>query len=137
MPRGGQEPPSIASVNWMVEVDNCLVLTVTNLGAIVDVVFAIPALLHDRVGVTFFLRWNDLYFDPETKDTIHFSQIDEQVPYWSHAVVVHGVIFNAENLAAVLLEFCKFVEQIFTTFQITYCFGRGNLLEISIHNGEG
>jgi hypothetical protein len=31
----------------MVKVDNRLVLTVTNLGALVDVMFAIPALLHD------------------------------------------------------------------------------------------
>jgi hypothetical protein len=47
-----------------------------------------------------------LYFDPETKDLIHISQIDEQVPYWSYAVVAHGVVFNDKNLAAVLLEFC-------------------------------
>ncbi len=67
--------------NGMVKIDNHLVLTVTNLGTIVDVMLAIPVLLCDQVGVTFPWRWNNLYFDPETKDSIHFSQIDEQVPY--------------------------------------------------------
>jgi hypothetical protein len=33
--------------NGIVKVDDCLVLTVTNLGTIVDVMLAIPALLHD------------------------------------------------------------------------------------------
>ncbi len=39
--------------NGMVKVDNHLVLTVKNLGAIGDVMFAIPVLLRDLVGVTF------------------------------------------------------------------------------------
>ncbi len=65
----------------MVKVDNCLVLAVMHLGTIVDVMLAVPALLCDQVGVTFPWRQNNLYFDPETKDLIHFSQIDEQVPY--------------------------------------------------------
>ena len=33
--------------NRMVKIDNCLELTVTNLGTIVDMMPAIPALLHD------------------------------------------------------------------------------------------
>jgi hypothetical protein len=33
--------------NGMVKVDNCLVLTVSNLGTIVDKMLTIPALLHD------------------------------------------------------------------------------------------
>jgi hypothetical protein len=76
--------------NGMVKVDNRFVLTVTNLGTIVDAMLAIPALLHDQVGVTFPWRWNNLYFDPETKDSIHFSQIDDQVPYLRHAAVIYG-----------------------------------------------
>ncbi len=88
----------------MVKVDNCLVLAVMHLGTIVDVMLAIPALLCDRVGVTFPWRQNNLYFDPETKDTIHFSQIDEQVPYWSHVAVIYGVVFIDKNFAAICLE---------------------------------
>ncbi len=53
--------------NGMVKLDNCLVLAVTNLGTIVDMILAMPALLCDRVGVTFPWRRNNLYFDPETK----------------------------------------------------------------------
>jgi hypothetical protein len=90
--------------NRMVKVDNCLVLAVMNLGTIVDVMLAILALLHYQVGVTFPWRWNNLYFDPDTKDLIHFSQIDEQILYWTHAAVIYGVIFNDKNLAAILLE---------------------------------
>jgi hypothetical protein len=90
--------------NRMVKVDNHLVLTVTNLGTIADMMLAIPALLCDRVGVTFPCRRNNLYLDPETKEFIHISQIDEQVPYWSHAAVIYGVVFNDKNFAAILLE---------------------------------
>jgi hypothetical protein len=39
--------------NGMVKVDNHLVPTVMNLGTMVDVMLAIPVLLHDQVGVTF------------------------------------------------------------------------------------
>jgi hypothetical protein len=88
----------------MVKVDIRLVLAVTNLGTIVDAMLAILALFCDRAGVMFPWRWNNLYFDPDTKDSIHFSQIDEQVPYWSHAVVIYGVVFNDKKLAAILLE---------------------------------
>jgi hypothetical protein len=64
----------------------------------------IPALLHDQVGVMFPFRRNNLYFDPETKDSIHFSKIDEQVLYWSHEAVFCGAVFNDKNLAAIHLE---------------------------------
>ncbi len=90
--------------NRMVKVDNHLVLTVTNLGTIVDVMLTILAFLRDQVGVTFPWRRNNLYFDPETKDLINFSQIDEQIPYWSHAGVIDRIIFNDKRLAAILLE---------------------------------
>jgi len=52
--------------NRMVKVDNHLVLTVTNLGTIVEVMLTILAFPRDQVGVTFPWRWNNLYFDPET-----------------------------------------------------------------------
>ncbi len=80
------------------------VAIVRSLGTKVDWMLEIPALLCDQVGVTFPWRQNNLYFDPETKDSIHFSQIDEQVPYWSHAEVIYRVVFNDKNLAAILLE---------------------------------
>jgi hypothetical protein len=121
----------------MVEVDNSLVLNVSNYGAMIDMVFAIPTLLHDRVGVAFSRRWNDLYFNPDSKNVCRISQIDEEVPHGCHAVVVNGVIFNDKNLATVFLKFCEFVEQIIATFRIANYFGRGNLPEISIHNWEG
>ncbi len=119
--------------NGMVKVDNHLVLAVTNLGTIVGMMLAIPALLCDWVGVAFPWRWNNLFFDPETKDLIHFSQIDEQVPYWSHATVIYRVISNDKNLAAIL----QFVEQIFTTFWITDCLGGGLPALNIVHHGEG
>jgi hypothetical protein len=100
----------------MVKVDNSLVLNVLNFGAIIDMVFAIPTLLCDRIGVAFSRRWNDLYFNPDSKNAFHISQIDEEVPHGCHAAVVDGVIFNDKNLATVFLKFCEFVEQIFATF---------------------
>jgi hypothetical protein len=86
----------------MVKVDNYLVLAVTNLGTIVDVMLAIPALLCDQAGVMIPWRWNNLYIDPDTKDSIHFSQIDEQVPYWSHAVT--GLWSMTKNLQPFFLN---------------------------------
>ena len=100
----------------MVKVDNSLVLNVPNFGAIIDMVLAIPTLLCDRTGVTLSRRWNDLYFNPDSKNVFHISQIDEEVPHRCHAAVVDGVIFNDKNLATVFLKFCEFVEQIFATF---------------------
>jgi hypothetical protein len=119
----------------MVKVDNHLVLAVTTLGTIVDVMLVIPALLCDQVGVTFPCRRNNLYFDPETKDSIHFSQIDEQVPYWSHAAVIYGVVFNDKNLAAILLE--NLLSEYSPLSESLIALGGGYLLGISIHNGEG
>ncbi len=121
----------------MVKVDNSLVLNVPNFRSIIDMVLAIPTLLCDRTGVALSRRWNDLYFNPDSKNAFHISRVDEEVPHGCHAAVVNGVIFNDKNLAIVFLKFCEFVEQIFATFRIANCFGRGNLLEISIHNREG
>ncbi len=72
---------AVSHHNGMVKVDNCLVLAVMHLGSIGDMMLALPTLLCDRVGATLPWRQNNLYFDPETNDLIHFSQIDEQVPY--------------------------------------------------------
>jgi hypothetical protein len=90
MPRDGWQPIGHCKCNRMVKVDNHLVLTVMSLGAIVDLMLAILALLLDQAGVMFPWRGNDLYFDPETKELIHFSQIDEQIPYCSQAAVIQG-----------------------------------------------
>jgi hypothetical protein len=85
----------------MVKVDNSLVLNVPNFGAILDMVLAIPMLLCDRTGVVLSRRWNDLYFNPDSKNAFHISRIDEEVPHECHAVVVDGVIFNDKNLATI------------------------------------
>ncbi len=100
-------------------------------------VLEIPTLLCDRTGVPLSRRWNDLYLNPDSKNAFHIFRINEEVPHGCHAVVVDGVLFNDKNLATVFLKFCEFAEQIFATFRIANCFGRGNLLEISIHNREG
>ncbi len=66
--------------NGMVDVDNWFVLDVPNLGAIIDVMLAIPVGLGDWVGVAFARRWYDLNFDPDAKDAFQLPRIDKQIP---------------------------------------------------------
>jgi hypothetical protein len=47
------------------------VLNVANLGAIIDVMLAIPTSLCDQIGVAFARHWYDLDFDPDAKYTFH------------------------------------------------------------------
>ncbi len=123
--------------NRMVKVDNCLVLTVANLGTIVDVMLTLPALLCDQVGVSFPWRRNNLYFDPKTKDLIHFYQINEQVPYLSHAAVIYGVVFNEKILQPFFLNLVNLLSKYSPLSKSLIALGGGHLLEISFHNGEG
>jgi hypothetical protein len=61
----------------VVEIQDCFVLDVADFGAIVDVVFAIPALLSDGIGVPFPGRWDYLYLNPYSKDVCHIPGINE------------------------------------------------------------
>ena len=87
----------------MVKVDDSLVLNISNFGAMIDMVFAVPTLLRDRVGAVFSRRRNDLYFNPDSKNVCHIFRINEEVPHGCHAVVVDGVIFNDKNLVTVFI----------------------------------
>jgi len=61
----------------VVEIQNGLVLDVPDFGAIVDVVFAIPSLFSDGIGVPFSRRWDYLYLNPYSKNVCHISGIDK------------------------------------------------------------
>jgi hypothetical protein len=87
--------------NGMVKFDNHLVLTVTNLGDIADVMFAIPALLCDQVGVMFPWRQNDLYFDPETKN----SSISPKLMNMSHTGAMWWLSTGSYSMTKILQQF--------------------------------
>ena len=61
----------------MVEIQNGLVLDVPDFGAIVDVVFAIPSLFSDGIGVPLSRRWDYLYLNPYSKNVCHIPGIDK------------------------------------------------------------
>ena len=61
----------------MVEIQDGFVLDVTDFGAIVDVVFAIPSLFSDGIGVPFSRRWDYLYLNPYSKNVCHIPGIDK------------------------------------------------------------
>jgi hypothetical protein len=120
----------------MIKIDHCFMLNVMNLGAIVDVMLAILPSLCDRIVVLFARRRNDLDFYPDSKDAFHLPQIYEQISNRIHASVVYWVVFNDQHLATILLKFCEFVQQIFTTFGVADCLGGGDLLKVTIHDQE-
>jgi hypothetical protein len=61
----------------VVKIQDSFVLDVSDFGAIVDVVFAIPALLSDGIGVPFPRRWDYLYLNPYSRDVCHIPGINE------------------------------------------------------------
>jgi hypothetical protein len=82
-------------------------------------------------------RQNNLYFDPETKYSIHFSQIDEQVPYWSHAAVIYGVELNDKNLSAILFELGYFLSKYSPLSESLIALGGGTWLKYPFITGRG
>ena len=63
--------------NGVVKIQDSFVLDITDLGAIVGVVFAIPSLFSDGIGVPFSRRWDYLYLNPYSKDVCHIPGINE------------------------------------------------------------
>ena len=61
----------------VVKMQDSFVLDVMDLGAIVDVVFAIPSLFSGGIGVPFSRRWDYLYFNPYSKNVCHIPGIDK------------------------------------------------------------
>ncbi len=76
-PRGGRDPSVIASVTEWSRFRIVLCWMYRVFGAIVDVVFAIPALLSDGIGVLFPGRWDYLYLNPYSKDVCHIPGINK------------------------------------------------------------
>ncbi len=61
----------------MIKVYNCFVLDISDLGAIVDMVFTVPAMLSNGIWV-FFARWrNYLKLHSYSKYPIHLTRIHE------------------------------------------------------------
>jgi hypothetical protein len=61
----------------VVKIQDNFVLDVSDVGAIVDVMFAIPALFSDGIGVPLPGRWDYLYLNPYSKDVCHIPGINE------------------------------------------------------------
>jgi hypothetical protein len=63
--------------NGVVKIQDSFVLDVSDFGAIVEVVLAIPALLSDGSGVPFSGGWDYLYLNPYSRDVCHIPEINE------------------------------------------------------------
>jgi hypothetical protein len=70
-------PISHCKCDGIVKIQDSFVLDVADFGAIVDVVFAIPALLGDGSGVPFPGGWDYLYLNSDSKDVCHILGINK------------------------------------------------------------